>query len=132
MMADHSNEELARAIGGQRGWLSFSARRLGISRDEIRRRAAASKEVALAIREAEELRDDIAEQQLFKAVEDGASWAITLYLRLREARRAAQPPAEDGSIKVREHEDFFESHANNRAAKTVAPSDSNSGEPGAV
>lgn len=131
-MARVTNGEVKREIGNHRGWLSFTARKLKITRDEIRRRAAKSKEVALAIREAEELRDDIAEMKLFESVETGAAWAITFYLRMRAARRAAEPAQHNRKFNVNLEEEYFGNIGYNHPAPSAEAPNPDSGEPGPV
>ncbi len=69
------------ALVKSRGLISSAARSLGCDRKTITRACRKYPKVRATLHEQRELQTDRAELRLFKAIDAGQAWAITLYLK---------------------------------------------------
>lgn len=127
-----TDNDIIQAVKRNRGRLAFAAHTLNITEAAIRRRAAKSKRVATAIREAERLLDDIAAQKLFESVEAGATSAISIYLRARQTERAAEVEGLLDKTQLVFHKKYYDNNAHDHPAATAAAPVADSVEPGPV
>ncbi len=90
-----SNEEIIEALWASRGNMTAAARRLGIARWTIYRRAQTVKKVRQVVEEAREMTIDMAETQLSRMVNEGDFRAINLVLRTIGKTRGYTEVVED-------------------------------------
>ena len=77
----YTAEQMIDALAESMGMISPAARKLGCSRDTIRRYLAEYPEIAEAIEDANEEVNDIAELKLLDAIKRGEAWAVCFYLK---------------------------------------------------
>ena len=75
------------ALAESMGMISPAARKLGCSRDTVRRYLAEYPEIAEAIEDANEEVNDIAELKLLDAIKRGEAWAICFRLKTKAKNR---------------------------------------------
>jgi hypothetical protein len=76
-----SLEEIANALRANGGFVSQTAKALGMTQRGLEMRLAASKKLRDTKREVVEQYLDYTESQLLRAVENGEGWAIAFFLR---------------------------------------------------
>jgi predicted transcriptional regulator len=82
------------ALAESMGMISPAARKLGCSRDTVRRYLAEYPEIAEAIEDANEEVNDIAELKLLDAIKRGEAWAICFRLKTKAKHRGYSERAE--------------------------------------
>jgi hypothetical protein len=90
----YSVEQMIDALAESMGMISPAARKLGCSRDTIRRYLAEYPEIAEAIEDANEEVNDIAELKLLDAITRGEAWAICFRLKTKAKNRGYVEKAE--------------------------------------
>jgi transposase-like protein len=80
-------DEVAEAIEAASGNITAAARRLGVNRETVRRYGIRYSTVRQAIATAREGVTDLAEARLIQAIDSGAPWAVTFYLRTQGRSR---------------------------------------------
>ena len=92
----YTAEQMIDALAESMGMISPAARKLGCSRDTIRRYLAEYPEIAEAIEDANEEVNDIAELKLLDAIKRGEAWAICFRLKTKAKNRGYIEKAEIG------------------------------------
>lgn len=77
----HTEAEVLEALRAARGLLTLAAKKLEMTREGLRLYLGRHPDVAATIPEARESIIDVAEGQLFLAVERGQPWAIAMVLK---------------------------------------------------
>ena len=90
----YTAEQMIDALAESMGMISPAARKLGCSRDTIRRYLAEYPEIAEAIEDANEEVNDIAELKLLDAIKRGEAWAICFRLKTKAKNRGYVEKAE--------------------------------------
>src|ERR671913_451964 len=90
----YTAEQMIDALAESMGMISPAARKLGCSRDTIRRYLAEYPEIAEAIEDANEEVNDIAELKLLDAIKRGEAWAICFRLKTKGKKRGYVEKAE--------------------------------------
>ena len=90
----YTAEQMIDALAESMGMISPAARKLGCSRDTIRRYLAEYPEIAEAIEDANEEVSDIAELKLLDAIKHGGAWAICFRLKTKAKNRGYVEKAE--------------------------------------
>jgi len=85
------------ALERARGMIAIAARLLRCSRQTIYTAVRTYPEVKEALDDARELGLDLAEMALFKAIDKGQGWAITLYLKTQGRKRGYVEKVDVGS-----------------------------------
>jgi hypothetical protein len=80
-------EEIANALRANGGFISQTAKALGMTQRGLEMRIASSQVLQDVKREITEEYVDYAESQLLRAVENGEAWAITFFLRHKGRER---------------------------------------------
>jgi hypothetical protein len=83
----YSPEQVIAAIHAARGMVSVTARTLGCDRNTVYNYRDKYPEVASALEEAPELQLDVAELNLFKAIDRSEPWSICFYLKTKGRKR---------------------------------------------
>lgn len=103
-MADRTDREIVEAVTQAKGLVSVAARSLGISRRTIYNRRKKSRAIREAIEEAREYTSDVAENELFRAIQRGEAWAVCFYLKCQAKNRGyteRQEHAHTGDVVLR-------------------------------
>ena len=90
----YTAEQMIDALAESMGMISPAARKLGCSRDTIRRYLAEDAEIAQAIADEREATTDLAENKLRDAIIRGEAWAICFYLKCQGKSRGYVERAE--------------------------------------
>lgn len=90
----YSAATMAEALTESRGLISPAARKLGASRDTVKRYIRQYSTVAAACEDARESTTDMAEAALYKAIQQGESWAVCFYLKCQAKDRGYVERAE--------------------------------------
>ena len=90
----YTAQQMIDALAESMGMISPAARKLGCSRDTIRRYLAEYPEIAEAIEDANEEVNDIAELKLLDAIKRGEAWAICFRLKTKAKNRGYVEKAE--------------------------------------
>lgn len=77
----YTAERVIAALVKTKGMITLAARELNCSGETIRNYAKRYPSVAAALHEERERMTDVAELALYKAIQDGEGWAISLYLK---------------------------------------------------
>lgn len=77
----YTAERVIAALVKTKGMITLAARELNCSGETIRNYAKRYPSVATALHEERERMTDVAELALYKAIQDGEGWAISLYLK---------------------------------------------------
>jgi predicted transcriptional regulator len=90
----YTAEQMIDALAKSMGMISPAARKLGCSRDTIRRYLAENAEIKQVIEDADEEVNDIAELKLLDAIKRGEAWAICFRLKTKAKHRGYSERAE--------------------------------------
>jgi hypothetical protein len=90
----YTAEQMIDALAKSMGMISPAARKLGCSRDTIRRYLAENAEIKQVIEDADEEVNDIAELKLLDAIKRGEAWAICFRLKTKAKHRGYIEKAE--------------------------------------
>lgn len=83
----YTPEQILAALRHARGMVTAAARALGCNRQVIYNYKAKYPQIDDVLTEARELQLDTTELALFRAIDNGESWAITLYLKTQGRSR---------------------------------------------
>ena len=102
----YTEQQVIEALEDSRGLIAPAARKLGCSRNTIKKYLAEYEDIAQAIKDQREAVTDMAENALYQAILDREAWAVCFYLKCMGKERGYVERAEltgnnGGPVKIK-------------------------------